>query len=202
MRPAALLIPILSACASAPRAATRDAVAAIAATSAEFSRRYERGDADGMVALYTPDGVALAPGRAAIRGAAPLREYWGAQARTKVLSHVATPDSVVVAGSTAYDWGVYRARFLDGAGAERETVGKYAIVWRETAPGTWRMHVDMWNQGAPAPAGADTVPPRREIVPLVDAHQHLLSAESQALFAGPPAPPPVAALADVGVLLR
>lgn len=104
-----------------------------------------------MVAIYTPDGVILPPGRAAMRGAEALLQYWTLPPGMRVLEHVATPDSIVVAGPVAYDWGAYRVRTQDSTGTARETHGRYVIVWRETAPGTWRMHVDMWNAG-PAPA--------------------------------------------------
>ena len=102
-----------------------------------------------MVALYTPDGVILPPGRAASSGPAALTRYWTQAPGHRVLEHRATPDSIVVVGPVAYDWGVYRVRTQDPAGATRETHGKYVIVWRETAPGTWRIHVDMWNAGPP-----------------------------------------------------
>ena len=129
--------------------------AAIIATSRDFSARYERGDAAGMVALYTSDGVILPPGRPAMRGAAALTEFWTLRPGVRVLEHRATADSIVVVGSSvAYDWGTYRVRTQDAAGASRETGGKYVIVWRETAPGTWRMHVDMWNAGPPSPSPA------------------------------------------------
>ncbi len=135
----------------APGAASdaRAAVAAISAVSREFSARYERGDAAGMVALYTPDGVILPPGRHSLRGPAALTEYWTLAPGVRVLEHRVTPDSVVVAGPVAYDWGTYRVRTQDAAGASRETAGKYVIVWRETSPGAWRMHVDMWNASPP-----------------------------------------------------
>jgi ketosteroid isomerase-like protein len=123
--------------------------AAIAAVSREFSTRYERGDAAGMVALYTPDGVILPPGRPALRGPAALTQYWALAPGFRVLEHRVTADSVVVLGPVAYDWGTYRVRTQDAAGAVRDGGGKYVIVWRETSPGVWRMHVDMWNAGPP-----------------------------------------------------
>jgi ketosteroid isomerase-like protein len=131
--------------------AASDARAAIGAAAHAFSRAYERGDVPAMVATYTPDGVILPPGRHAIRGAAALAEYWTLPPGVRVLEHRTAADSIVVAGPLAYDWGTYRVRTENPAGEQRETFGKYVIVWRETAPGTWRMHVDMWN-AAPPPA--------------------------------------------------
>ena len=141
---------------------TSDARSRIMATSREFSARYERGDAAGMAALYTPDGVILPPGRNASSGVRALTAYWTLAPGTRVLEHRATPDSIVVAGSVAYDWGTFRVRTQDSTGTTREGFGKYVIVWRESPPGTWRMHLDIWNASPrPAPAtGARDEAPR------------------------------------------
>ena len=143
-----------SACATARRPTrAADSRTAIAAVAREFSARYERGDAAGMAALYTDDGVALPPGRAAVRGRAALEAYWRLAPGSRVTHHRVTPDSVVLAGPVAYDWGTYEARGAGADGKAWTAYGKYVIVWRETTPGTWRMHVDMWN-AAPPPGGA------------------------------------------------
>lgn len=154
---AALASAALGCASPGPRAASpaasadaRAAIAAIAAVSREFSARYERGDAAGMVELYTPDGVILPPGRSAMQGRDALTQYWTLGPGSRVLEHRVTADSVVVVGPVAYDWGTYRVRTQDAAGATRDGGGKYVIVWRETSPGVWRMHVDMWNAGPPA----------------------------------------------------
>ena len=162
-RPRQLVLLAALACAPAPPVASpappstadadaaSDSRAAIVAAAHAFSRAYERGDVPAMVATYTPDGVILPPGRHAIRGAAALAEYRTLPPGVRVLEHRTAADSIVVAGPHAYDWGTYRVRTENAAGEQRETFGKYVIVWREATPGTWRMHVDMWN-AAPPPA--------------------------------------------------
>ena len=133
-----------------PRA-QEEARTAIIAASGEFSARYMRGDVEGMMDIYTPDGVILPPGRPAIRGRAALTEYWRLPEGMRVLEHRATPDSIVVMGTVAYDWGTYFIRTRNGDAEARETHGKYVIVWREAEPRKWRMHIDMWN-GSPPPS--------------------------------------------------
>jgi ketosteroid isomerase-like protein len=150
------------ACAPAPRTrdvapapagggAARDSTAraAIGAAARAFSAAYQRGDAAAMVAVYTPDGVILPPGRDAMAGSAALTEYWTLAPGVRILEHRTIADSIVVAGPLAYDWGTFRVRTTNAAGEERRTFGKYVIVWRETAPGVWRMHVDIWNASPP-----------------------------------------------------
>ena len=120
----------------------------IAAAAREFSARYERGDAAGQAALYTDDGVIFPPGRAAIRGRAAIEAYWRLPTGERVTSHRTTADSVVLVGSTAYDWGTF-AVTGERNGQAYSGGGKYVIVWREVQSGDWRMHLDMWNSGPP-----------------------------------------------------
>jgi ketosteroid isomerase-like protein len=40
---------------------------------------------------------------------------------------------------------------VDGGGGERTQRGRYVIVWRETEPGVWKMHVDTWSAAPPRP---------------------------------------------------
>jgi uncharacterized protein (TIGR02246 family) len=124
-------------------------VAAIQQVSREFSARYERGDAAGMAALYTDDGVILPPGRAAIRGREAIAAYWRLGPGERVTAHRVTSDSVVVRGDVAYDYGVYVVSGEQEGKAWGPSHGKYVITWREVGPGTWRMHLDIWNGSSP-----------------------------------------------------
>ena len=129
-----------------------DRVAQIATASREFSARYERGDAAGQAAIYVEDGIIFPPGRTAIRGRAAIQEFWKLPEGERVERHRAIADSIVLVDDTAYDWGTYTVEGVRG-GQPYRGGGKYVIVWREVSPGTWRMHLDMWNAG-PARAAA------------------------------------------------
>jgi len=127
-------------------------VAQIAAASREFSARYERGDAAGQAEIYVEDGIIFPPGRPAIRGRAAIQEFWQLPAGERIERHRVIADSIVIVEATAYDWGTYTVEGVRG-GQQYRGGGKYVIVWREVSPGTWRMHLDMWNAG-PARAAA------------------------------------------------
>ena len=154
--PVALALAV-AACASAggPRTgggtgADADALIAIARVSRDFSARYMRGDAAGMAAIYTDDAVIFPPGRAAIRGRPALEAYWRLDEGERITDHRVTSESVVLRGDLAYDYGTYVVRGERGGKPFGPTHGKYVIVWREVAPGDWRMQLDIWN-GSPPP---------------------------------------------------
>jgi ketosteroid isomerase-like protein len=130
-----------------------DRLARLATVSREFSARYERGDAAGMAAIYTDDGVIFPPGRGAIAGRQAIEAYWRLSPGERIASHVVTSDSVVLEGATAYDWGTFRVSG-ERNGQPFSGGGKYVIVWREVSAGDWRMQLDMWNAGPPAMAQA------------------------------------------------
>ena len=130
--------------------ATSDAIAAITRVSTDFSARYMRGDAAGMAAIYTADGVIFPGGQPAIRGRSAIEAYWRLPAGERVTIHKVTADSVVVRGDIAYDWGTFMVAGERDGKAWGPSHGKYVIVWREIATGDWRMHLDIWNS-SPAP---------------------------------------------------
>ncbi len=147
----------LTACrAAAPTAApapdhTAAARAAITRAAQTLSERYMRGDAPGIVALYLPGGLLLPPSGGLVQGEAALLAAWTLRPGARVLEHRTRADSIIVVGPVAYDWGTYHWRMVDAGGAERTQRGRYVIVWRESAPGVWRMHVDAWSAAPPRP---------------------------------------------------
>ena len=130
--------------------ASSDAIAAITRVATEFSARYMRGDAAGMAAIYTDDGVIFPGGRPAIRGRPAIEAYWRLPANERVTMHKVTADSVVVRGDIAYDYGTFMVSGERDGKPWGPSHGKYVIVWREVSAGDWRMHLDIWNS-SPAP---------------------------------------------------
>jgi ketosteroid isomerase-like protein len=52
-------------------------------------------------------------------------------------------------GDTAYEIGKYTLK-IQPAGQEAMTdSGKYLVVWKRQAEGTWKLHVDIWNSSMP-----------------------------------------------------
>ena len=122
-------------------------VEAIKVQSARFSQAYVENDLATQMSIYANDAVIAPPGRGFVAGEG-LRQYWTQAPGSAVISHRTIPDSIVVHGDLAYDWGRY-----EGAGGRvgspLDFSGKYLIVWRRDADGMWRMVQDMWNASAP-----------------------------------------------------
>jgi len=121
---------------------------AIISQAAAFSRAYERGDADAMVAIYTEDAVIFPDRSGAITGAEAIRRYWTLRPGNRVISHRITSTAIWFEGSTAYDYGIFEVSGESNGTPWGPNKGKYVVVWRRD-PGGWRMHLDIWNRGAP-----------------------------------------------------
>jgi ketosteroid isomerase-like protein len=128
-------------------AGVEDDVEAIKLQNARFSQAYVEKDLETQMSIYADDAVIGPPGRVFITGDG-LSQYWAQAPGTAVVSHRLIPDSIVVHGDLAYDWGRYEGA-SGRVGAPSDFSGKYLVVWRRDTDGMWRMVQDMWNGGAP-----------------------------------------------------
>jgi ketosteroid isomerase-like protein len=125
-------------------------LAAIGKVAADFSQRYMRGDARGMASLYTADAAIFPGGRPIIKGRDAITAYWTLPPNVKMIAHKTTADTVVIVGSTAYDYGTFTSQSSRDGQAGNPGYGKYVIVWQQQADGRWLMQLDIWN-GSPPP---------------------------------------------------
>lgn len=142
---AAALLLISAACTTAgsPRIAADRAM--IEAAGREFSAAYMRGDIERMMSLYTADAVIFPNNSEMLAGHQALRRYWTLAPDHRVTHHKATATEIRIDGDHAYDYGVFEIAGVRRGESYGPARGKYVIVWKRGADGTWRMHLDIWN---------------------------------------------------------
>ena len=112
---------------------------------AAFSQHLMNSDWEAVAASYTEDAKLMPPGQDIIQGRAAIQQIW--EKGGKVYYHKITPSEIVITGNdTAYDWGYYEGRSPDKEGKETAWKGKYIILWKQTAPGEWKIYADIWNR--------------------------------------------------------
>lgn len=124
--------------------------AAIGEANATFTEALKSGDAAAIAALYADDAVRLPPDEPMVRGRAAIEQgfnefFAGTSARDLTLTTV----DVGASGDLAYEIGTFTFQGETEAGAA-ERQGKYVVVWKRAADGTWKMQVDIWNDTPPA----------------------------------------------------
>ncbi len=114
---------------------------------ADFSKNLVEGNIDAVVAAYTTDAKIFPNGRDILRGEA-LRSYWTppADRKSRTSHHRILPEEIKILGNEAYDWGYYEGKTLGEDGQETAWKGKYVIIWKEVAPGVWKIYLDIWNR--------------------------------------------------------
>jgi ketosteroid isomerase-like protein len=134
------LVPLLIALAAAPAFAQAPATAAVPAPVQDLLRQYERAwkakDAPALAALFTADGLALPNGRPPATGRAAIEAEYAQNAGSDLLLR---PIAFAESGELATVVGMFRL-----APAQPE-LGKFVLVLRRQADGTWRVVADIDN---------------------------------------------------------
>jgi uncharacterized protein (TIGR02246 family) len=144
---------LLGSCSQPPVEDPAAVRAGIVAVDREFAAAFAAKDAQAIALLYTEDAAVLPPNADAATGREAIAKFWASllilplrEVRLELVDIHGSGDTVTSEG---------RYTLFDEQGRPVE-VGKYLVVWRETAQG-WRMHRDLWNADGPAAASpADT----------------------------------------------
>ena len=140
--PAADATPAAAAAAAPDPAAVR---ATIEATEKQWSDAYRRGDAAALGALYTEDAASIPPSGEWQRGReAVAKQSLSEHDSVTVETREDVTEEVTVAGDYAVEVGhfAWTGKSKNG-GAARGASGRYMVVWRKDADGTWRLYRDL-----------------------------------------------------------
>lgn len=127
---------------------------AIDANLAQFADALKRGDAEGLAALYTEDGVQLNANLPPWEGNAAIKQAFTGFFSTVIITDAKfTTHDIIISGDHAIERGAYAVRLhpKSGAGNEVTDSGRYLAVWKRQADGSWKIarHVSSPNPAAP-----------------------------------------------------
>ena len=133
---------------AARRAAPKPASAAdtIHRLDAEFMKAANARNAAALVkAFYAPDAVLMPPNHGAVEGRAKIQGFLQGLIDSGLTSIKLETTTVASAGDLAYGRGRYTLDLTPPGGAPVQDVGKYIVVYRRQANGTWRAVSDIFN---------------------------------------------------------
>jgi len=107
-------------------------------------------DVDKATAIYADDGQLLMFNAPAAVGKDAVRNAWtGLLTAPDTVSLTFAPTAVHVAeaGDMAYELGTFEFVTKDKKGKPVSQKGKYVVVWKKQADGSWKVEVDSPNPG-------------------------------------------------------
>jgi uncharacterized protein (TIGR02246 family) len=124
---------------------------AIEATNARFATAAVASDTAALASLYTDDAIMMASNAPAARGHDAIAKGFGSMIAAMKLSAIKlTTQDVIVSGDYAIETGTYdlTGQALKGGKAPHD-VGKYLVVWKKQADGSYKMLRDIANSDLP-----------------------------------------------------
>lgn len=128
--------------------------AAIRAAVIEWSKAAQAKDVNKAVSFYADDAMQFVDKGPLVTGKENLRTVWEQMAALPGpgLTLATTGVEVARSGDMAYEYGTYDFATEDKKGKIVDEKGKYVVVWKKQADGSWKVAADIDNRdAAPAP---------------------------------------------------
>ena len=118
-----------------------------------FTEAIKQGDAALIAAAFTEDGTLLPPNLETVRGRKGIETFLNAAMVGMGLREGALQTvSVEEDGDVAWEIGNLTMKFQSQGGQARTDQGKYVLLWKRQADGSWMVCSEMWNSNSPPPA--------------------------------------------------
>jgi uncharacterized protein (TIGR02246 family) len=137
--------------AAMPSALPEADVAAVRALADRWQQAARAKDWPAVAATYTEDGMFMPPNGPAVQGRAAI-EAW-LKAFPPMSDFTLTPGEINGRADVAYDRGTYSLTFASPAkGQPASDKGKYVVISRKRADGSWLIAIDIFNSDVPLPS--------------------------------------------------
>jgi|ERR1022692_1466012 uncharacterized protein (TIGR02246 family) len=133
---------------------SRKAVDAVRAADAAWLKAYQAKDVEKAAAFFGERGSMLVPNNPILTGKDAVAKFIARSFATQDYKITWRPNKADVArsGELAYTSGTYKLNFRDSSGNAIADKGKYLMVWKKQANGTWKVLFDMSNSDLPRPS--------------------------------------------------
>jgi uncharacterized protein (TIGR02246 family) len=123
---------------------------AIEASNAKFVDAVKKSDSTTIADNYADDAIVMAPGTEAWRGRDAVRKgFTGMMTQAPAKEFKLTSDDVTVGGDLAVETGTYEMTMQPKGGKEMKDKGKFVVVWKRQADGSWKIVRDVFNSDVP-----------------------------------------------------
>src|SRR5688572_4757278 len=135
---------------TAPATATPADPAPINNLRSQYLTAFNAGDAAAVAALYADDATSMPDHHPAIDGKAAIQDYLQGMFAQHTASITITPSDTEITGDIAHEHGTFSMTVTPKAGGSAMTEnGKYLVVFKRQADGSWKIHHDVDNAAGP-----------------------------------------------------
>ena len=145
----------ISSCTTTVTIEPTDIKSEIQAENDKFREAFKSGNAAGVAAQYTEDGILYPPNSETMQGQAAITAYWQGAMDAGLSDAELTTVSALAYGDVAVEVGTVNVY----VGDQVVDKAKFMVRWKKV-DGQWKMYEDIWNSSMPAPA-----PPAEEEAP-------------------------------------
>ena len=117
----------------------------IDATNAQFVKEFNSKDAAAAASHYAQDAAAFPPDQAKVEGRENIQKMWQAVIDAGVTDLALTTAEVEESGALAFESGALSLKMPGKDGKPMDVSGKYVVVWKKAADGSWQLYRDIWN---------------------------------------------------------
>ena len=115
----------------------------------KFGEALRQGDAAAVANLYTDDARLLPPNSEIIQGKLEVETFWAGGIQMGIKDAILTTVDIIGMGDVVCEIGKYALTIQPEGQEAMEDRGKYLVIWKKAADGTWKLHVDIWNTSLP-----------------------------------------------------
>lgn len=146
-----LLLSFSTACRSSATDSRAADESALRTLDEEWSRSVASRDVEKVISYYADDAVVMPPNIPTLTGKDSIRTLWRSMLESPLFSGgwKATKVEVAESGDLAYLSGNYEFREQDAGGNQITDKGKYLVVWKKQADGSWKCVANMFNSDLP-----------------------------------------------------
>ena len=149
VRLAIFVVALLFALPAGGAAFASDETAAVDAVRRDFNAAFNANDAAAIGRLFDAEGMLLPPGMPAVAGAEKITaRYVGHFAKMRSQFELKPGDIRICEGWAFLDAEFARTDAPKAGGTPASVEGRYLMVLRKQADGSWRIFRDIWNEAA------------------------------------------------------
>jgi len=123
---------------------------AIEETNVKFGEAIRTGDATALATFFTEDARILPQNSEMIVGREGIEAFWSRSLQMGIKDFILTTVEVLEMGDMVCEIGKYDLTIQPEGQEAIKDNGKYVVIWKKAADGTWKFHVEICNTSLPA----------------------------------------------------